>query len=375
MHEIVEALISLLITTASTPEAVILFAGDAMQHEAQLQAAQNSSKNHIDYDYSECFTEIESAIKQADYAVVNLEVPLGGAPYSGYPMFGAPDSYAVSLKDAGFDMFLTANNHTLDRRDKGLRRTVHVLDSLGVDHIGTYRNKAARDSVLPFLKEIKGFSVGFLNYTYGTNGIKIKENTVVDYIDTALISRDIDALRANGAEIITVALHWGIEYDLLPNQKQKELANFLTDKGVDMIIGGHPHVIQPMEMRINKTGKKTFLVYSLGNFISNMKTDDTRGGAIARVKLKRDEDGVAHVDAATYSLVFTIPPGDGKKNYRLVDATERKAGSRQQNCNSFVYRARSIFDKHNINVPIEKVNHNQIGRNGERHDTPAKSGQ
>ena len=142
-----------------------------------------------------------------------------------------------------------------------------------------------------------------------------------------------------------------------------------------MIIGGHPHVIQPMEMRINKTGKKTFLVYSLGNFISNMKTDDTRGGAIARVKLKRDEDGVAHVDAATYSLVFTIPPGDGKKNYRLVDATERKAGNRQQNCNSFVYRARSIFDKHNINVPFEKINHNQIGRNGERHDTPAKSGQ
>lgn len=375
MHEIIEALISLLISTASTPEAVILFAGDAMQHEAQLQAALNSSKNHTDYDYSECFTDIESAIKQADYAVVNLEVPLGGAPYSGYPMFGAPDSYAKSLKDAGFDMFLTANNHTLDRRDKGLRRTIRVLDNLEVDHIGTYNDKASRDSILPFIKDIKGFNVGFLNYTYGTNGIKIKENTVVDYIDTTLIARDIDAVRAKGAEIVTVALHWGIEYDLLPNKQQKELADFLTDKCVDMIIGGHPHVIQPMEMRLNKNGKKTFIVYSLGNFISNMKTDDTRGGAIARVKLKRDTTGVAFVDSSSYSLVFTVPPGDGSKNYRLVDATEHKAGSRQFNCNTFVSRAKSIFDKHNINVPFEKINRNHNVHNDERHDTPATGDQ
>ncbi|MDE6810179.1 MAG: CapA family protein [Muribaculaceae bacterium] len=357
MHELVQALVALILTTAS-PEAVILFAGDAMQHEAQLQAALNASDNHKNYDYTDCFGEIKEAISSADYAVVNLETPLGGAPYSGYPMFCAPDSYASALKDAGFDMFLTANNHTLDRRDKGLRRTIAALDSLGVDHIGTYRDKAARDSIMPFIKNVKGFNIGFLNYTYGTNGITIRDNTVVDYIDTALISRDIDAVRAKGAEIITIALHWGNEYQLLPASTQKQLADYLTDKGVDMIIGGHPHVIQPMEMRVNaESGKKTLLVYSLGNFISNMKTDDTRGGAMARVKLTRDSTtGKAMVDTAAYSLVFTVPPDNDNKNYRLVDATENKAGSWQGTCDQFVSRARGIFDKHNINIPIQKVN-------------------
>lgn len=357
MHELVEALIALILSTAS-PEAVILFAGDAMQHEAQLQAAQSASGTRNDYDYTDYFTEIKDAVNGADYAVVNLETPLGGKPYSGYPMFCAPDSYGTALKDAGFDMFLTANNHTLDRRDKGLRRTISVLDSLGVDHIGTYRDKAARDSILPFVKNVKGFNIGFLNYTYGTNGITIKDNTVVDYIDTTLISRDIDAVRAKGAEIVTVALHWGNEYQLLPTNEQKRLADYLTDKGVDLIIGGHPHVIQPMEMRENiKHGKKTFLVYSLGNFISNMKTADTRGGALAKVKLKRDSTtGKALVDTAAYSLVFTVPPGNGNKNYRLVDATENKAWTWQSACDNFVSRANAIFDKHNINVPLQKVN-------------------
>lgn len=299
-------------------EAVLLFAGDAMQHKAQLDAA---STGNGTYSYIECFEPVKDLVMDADYAVVNLETPLGGKPYRGYPCFSAPDSYAEALIASGFDLLLTANNHTLDARDRGLKRTVSVLDSLAIDHIGTYKNATARNEELPLVVNIKGFKVGFLNYTYGTNGIEIQTDVVVDYINREKMADDIAATRRAGAEIICVAVHWGDEYQLLPNKSQKELATWLCDQGVDIIFGGHPHVIQPMELIDNKvTGRKTALFYSLGNFISNMKTRDTRGGAISRVTLRRDSAGKAYVDNLTYQLVFTVPPTKAGDNFVLYPA-------------------------------------------------------
>ena len=163
---------TLLISVASlllgSGHATLVFAGDAMQHQSQLD---NSRRPDGSFDYSHYFSAIEPYIKSADYAVVNLETPIGQKGYSGYPMFCAPAAYAKVLGDAGFDMLLTANNHTLDRRDRGLRHTYAVLDSLGVDHIGTYPSPAERNATLPFIRDINGFKVAFLNYTYGTNGI------------------------------------------------------------------------------------------------------------------------------------------------------------------------------------------------------------
>ncbi len=282
----------------------LVFVGDAMQHSKQLASARTPEG---DYDYSECFTAIEPYIKSADFAVVNLETPLGGAPYSGYPMFCAPDSFLAQLKKSGFDFVLAANNHTLDRRDKGVIRTIGQFEQQQIPYTGIYRNKAERDSIVPVIRDINGFKVAFLNYTYGTNGINIQGDIVVDYIDRNKIASDIRKSRESGAEIIAACMHWGVEYVLLPNREQKNLVNFLEEQGVDLIIGGHPHVIQPMEMRLNKTtGKKMFIVYSLGNFISAMHKTDTQGGAMARVRLKRDNMGRAVVDTASYRLVFVI---------------------------------------------------------------------
>ena len=299
-------------------EATLVFAGDAMMHQAQIDAARRDDGS---YDYSQCFAEIAPIVKEADYAVVNLETPLGVSGFSGYPCFNAPVSYAAGLRDAGFDLFLTANNHTLDRRDHGLRHTVYALDSLGIPHVGTYPDSAYRSGALPMIKNVKGFRIGFLHYTYGTNGITVQGDVVVDYIDRNKIADDVEAARKAGAELVVAAMHWGEEYTLLPVKSQKQLADYLLSLGVDMIIGGHPHVVQPFEMRRNpRTGRNALLVYSLGNLISNMKTRDTRGGAIAEVKLKRDSLGVATVSDARYHLVFTVPPSAGQRDFKVFPA-------------------------------------------------------
>ncbi|MCM1348858.1 MAG: CapA family protein [Firmicutes bacterium] len=337
----------------SPPSAELVFAGDAMQHIKQIDAARTSSG---EYDYSSYFTALEPYIKSADFAVINLETPLAGAPYTGYPTFCAPDSYLTQIQKSGFDFILAANNHTLDKRDKGLLRTIDQFNKHSIPYAGIYRNKAERDSVNPVICDVNGFKIAFLNYTYGTNGIKIQGDVVVDYIDKNQIKEDIKKAREAGAEIIAACMHWGVEYVLLPNAEQKALADFLEDEGVDLIIGGHPHVIQPMEMRVSKKhNKKVFLVYSLGNFISAMRKDDTQGGAMARVKIKRNELGQAVVDTATYRLVFVSQPTPADYKFRLLPAEDKVAPQWQRVHDNFVRRASDIFNKHNVNVPLDTI--------------------
>ncbi|OKY95142.1 MAG: hypothetical protein BHV67_13030 [Bacteroidales bacterium 43_36] len=368
---LIASLTKTVVALLAQSEAVLLFAGDAMQHKAQLDAA---SCGDGTYSFTECFEPVKDIVGSADYAIVNLETPLGGRPYRGYPCFNAPDSYAEALAGSGFDLLLTANNHTLDARDRGLKRTVLALDSMAISHIGTYTDADSRAKEIPFVVNIKGFKVGFLNYTYGTNGIEIQGDAVVDYINRNVIAEDITATRNAGAEILCVAVHWGDEYKLLPNNSQKSLAKWLCDQGVDIIFGGHPHVIQPMELVDNPaTGRKSAIFYSLGNFISNMKTRDTRGGAISRVTLKRDSIGQAYVDNLSYQLVFTVPPTKPGTNFVLYPADHavftstpvpEQSGKTTatplpasviSNRNAFVSSASKIFGNHNKNVTVYNV--------------------
>ncbi len=329
-------------------EADLVFVGDAMQHKAQLDAARGSDG----YDYSGCFDGIKPIVSVADYAVVNLETPVGPSPHTGYPCFNAPEAFVDALADAGFDMFLTANNHTLDRGPRGLRSTVSALDSRHLDHIGTYPDSDSRAASLPKIVDVNGFKIGFLNYTYGTNGISPRDGVIVDYIDRPLIKADIDSTRSAGAELICVCIHWGDEYSLLPNRNQRHLADFLEAMGVDMVIGAHPHVIQPMEFRPNRyfPDKNFFLVYSLGNFVSNMKTRDTRGGAMAHIKLFRGADHRPSLKEADYRLLFTLPPVRSGDNFRVLEADSVTSPLWKARAADFSKTARSIFSKHNIGV-------------------------
>ncbi|MBR4830063.1 MAG: CapA family protein [Muribaculaceae bacterium] len=330
----------------------LTFVGDAMQHAPQITAALQPDGT---YDYTPCFQYVEDDIRWADFAVVNLECPLGGKPYTGYPCFSAPDSYAQRLKDVGFDLFLTANNHCLDRRDKGLIRTCQMLDSLRIPHIGTYRDSQERERSLPYIEDIKGIKIAFLDYTYGTNGIPIQGDVIVDFIDQQLIADDIQKARSRGADVLCVNLHWGIEYQLKPVASQRTLADWLVTQGVDFIIGGHPHVVEPMEMRYSEEyDKKVLLVYSMGNFISNQSDIDTRGGALVKVSLKL-ENGKPVIIEPRYKLFFVQKPVSRGENYVLIPEArpDLLRPDAKGEFTRFMQRTHDLVTSHNIDVPCE----------------------
>jgi poly-gamma-glutamate capsule biosynthesis protein CapA/YwtB (metallophosphatase superfamily) len=347
-------LLTLLPLLGESQEINLTFVGDAMQHGPQVKAAL-SCGGGSHYDYSDCFRYISADIADADYSVVNLECPLAGPPFKGYPHFSAPDSYAKALKSVGFDLFLTANNHCMDCRDAGAERTLRTLDALGIPHVGTYLDDADRSAHSPFIATIKGAKIAFLDYTFGTNGIPAL-SVAVNRIDSTRISSEIDAARAAGAQAVCVCLHWGIEYQLLPVPSQERLADFLVRKGVDLIIGSHPHVVEPMEIRHSDTyNKDVLLVYSLGNFISNQNGSNSRGGSMVKVRLSFI-DGKPKVDAASYKLFFVQKPAARGENYVIIPSSRRdlvRADSRSA-FDTFISNARDLFNAHNIGVNEDK---------------------
>ena len=255
-----------------------------MQHKAQLDAALQPDGT---YNYSGCFTQVTPEIEAADIAICNFETTLGGAPYSGYPQFCSPDAYAEAVRNAGFDIFLTANNHCMDTRTRGLVRTLDVLDSLGIKHLGTYRNQAERDSLYPYILEHGGMRIALLNYTYDTNGIPVAKPCIVNYIDTTVMKQDLARARQLKADCIIACMHWGTEYMLQPDSQQKKLEDWLYTHGVDHIIGSHPHVVQPVRTLPDFWGRASrhLTVWSLGNYISNMSAPHTNQGLAVTLHL------------------------------------------------------------------------------------------
>ena len=324
-----------------------------MQHQAQLEVA----RTETGYDYSDTFSAVSEAIRQADLAVVNLEAPLGGAPYRGYPLFCAPDAFAAALRDAGFDLFLTANNHILDRGERGLSRTLDVLDSLQVLHTGSYRTAEERARFCPLLFSCHGIRLAILNYTYATNGMTISPPASVNYLHREQIELDLQQARNLGAELIIVCLHWGEEYRQEPTPDQRELARFLVNRGAHLVIGSHPHVLQPIELLRRASGEpRALIAYSLGNFISNMKIRHTTGGALLKVRIRKDKRGT-RIDTACYSLLFTQrAAADGSPCFRLLPASESRDTRRtfpgwvEKEMNQFFIDARTLFQRQNRDV-------------------------
>lgn len=320
-----------------------------MQHQSQINAARTTKG----YDYSTCFEYVKEEINRADFAIANLEVTLGGKPYRGYPAFSAPDEFLTAIRDAGFNVLATANNHCLDRGKAGLKRTILLMDSLKIPHVGTYVDSEARKKQYPLLLEKKGFRIILLNYTYGTNGITVAPPALVNYIDTTVIAKDIEASKVLKPDAIIAYMHWGIEYQSLPDKTQKSLAEWLLQKDVDHIIGSHPHVVQPIEVRTDSlTNNKHLIVYSLGNYISNMSTRRTDGGLMVRMELVKDSTTRLH--NCEYSLVWTARPIQSeKKNYQLfpvalpTDSIPLKA---RNSLKIFTNDTRFLFSKHNQGI-------------------------
>jgi hypothetical protein len=285
--------------TADTNRLTVLFSGDIMGHDGQIRGAYDSLTGI--YDYEPTFRYIKDYLSSADITIGNLEVTLAGPPYKGYPQFSSPDELAVETKNAGFDILAMANNHALDGGKKGFLRTLNVLDSLEMLHLGTYRDSTERDKYHPLIFEKKGIRIALLNYTYGTNGLKISLPCLINRIDTAQIRLDLQRALLANVDITLVFIHWGIEYERFENREQQKLADFMLQNGTDAIIGSHPHVVQPIKYYHDKkdTLKVYPVVYSLGNFVSNQREQYKDGGIVAELHLSKTCDGVV-IDSLNY---------------------------------------------------------------------------
>lgn len=296
----------LLHTSAANGQRIsLLFTGDIMGHDSQIASAENR-QTHT-YNYDTVFTYIKPVLSEPDVTISNFEVTLAGPPYKGYPQFSSPAELAVACRNAGIDYFVLANNHAADRGEQGILSTIHKLDSLGIPHTGTWADQAARDSLSPLMIRKNGFNIALLNYTYGTNGIKVPKPVIVDTLNRNLIADDIRKAKSRNPDAVVLFLHWGTEYDTVPRLEQTSLASFCLSAGADLVIGSHPHVIQKMVWEKRPGTKDEVVVYSLGNFVSNQRKPKTDGGTIVRLELEKDTSGV-RIASAGYFLTWVFTP-------------------------------------------------------------------
>lgn len=331
----------------------LLFAGDIMGHDSQIASAYNATTKK--YDYSSCFQFLRPYVDSVDLAIANLEVTLAGPPYKGYPQFSSPDALAVTLKDVGFDVLVTANNHSVDRGRKGIERTIKVLDSLQISHTGTFKDSIAKEEQTPLMVEKNGFRLAILNYTYGTNGIPVPKPNVVNHLDTAIMRRDLEKAKSSNPDVVIVFTHWGEEYQSLPSKNQKDLAEFCLKHGAMLVIGAHPHVLQPMEWRKEKN---QFVAYSLGNFVSGQRKRYTDGGAMVYLELEKiayaADTAEVTIDSAGYYLAWVYRTVDSHKDYYLLPVNDNqghvnfiKDGESKAARKIFLEDSKLLFQKYN----------------------------
>ena len=298
----------------------LFFIGDVMMHKAQ-----------IGRDYKLFLSDLDSTIAAADLAVANMEFPLGGRPYTGYPAFSAPDEYAKVISDLGIDVFLTANNHILDKGTAGLVRTLKEYSKIenGPMFTGT-SSKDFPDSLYnPLVLNIKGIRLALVNCTYGTNfGFPPEDSGVkVHSTDKADIEILMERARKAGADFIIALPHWGEEYVLKHNRKQETSASILAEKGAGVIIGAHPHVIQDTCTIITDDGRRVPVIYSLGNAVSNMSAKNTRLELAVTVILERSFPWQVRLAGVELEYLWCTLPGtltDGYKTIRVRKYLDRR---------------------------------------------------
>ena len=303
--------------------ATIGVSGDILLHNRLIQSGYD--KETDTYDYDNVFSVFSQFVSQVDYAVANMEGTLcgedNGYPYSGYPCFNAPDAIVDAAKNAGFDMLLTANNHSFDTGIKGFMRTQEVIKDRNLDYIGTRYTQEDKNYIV---KTINNINVGMINYTYNT-GFNENGNASLNYIPltaeaTALVntfsyddldgfyaklSEELEAMQSDGAEVVMLYIHWGDEYHTEANATQKEMAQALCNMGIDVIVGNHAHVPQPVELltNTNDESQKTLCLYSTGNLLSNIRRGEsypaeTEDGMLFQVTFVKYSDGTVLLEKA-----------------------------------------------------------------------------
>ena len=326
---------------AGTAEVVLMAIGDIILHQSVIDGGRKADGT---WNFDPAFADTKAILSSADLTVAGYEGTLNGPPYSGYPLFGGPDAIADAMAAAGIDVVTTANNHALDRKLAGLVRTPTVLAKAGMRVVGT--RSAATDPTFR-IEDVKGIRIGFTAWTWETIGTETQRTingnplpkgaeTLIDSFNPSRpdrYARDLDAMkrrialmRKAGAECIVFLPHWGEEYVTASSRRQRDMAQFLADQGVDIVFGLHPHVLQEAaSVHSSVSGKDTLVFYSLGGFLSNMDygTHGTKGYAldaiIARATVGRDADGTVRVRAGGFlGTTIVKEPAAGKLRHRVI---------------------------------------------------------
>lgn len=339
---------------SSVKNVTISAIGDIMAHDDQLKAQFDKDTNTYSFDNN--FKYVKPYISKSDLAIGNLETTLAGpkAKYSSFPKFNSPDELADAIKNSGIDIVSTINNHTYDRGSDGVYRTLDVLNSKNIEHVGTKKNDTDENFLI---KDIDGVKLGVTAFSYGQvygsttalNGLPVNYNDLNNlnifnssYVDIAFneIKDTLDVMNNKETDLQAVILHWGDEYTRQPNKFQKELAKKLCDYGVDIIIGSHPHMVQPIEMiNSDENDNETLVIYSLGNFLSNQRNEIlnkkyTEDGVIVNI----DIDKNLNTGETTISNVEYIPTWvnkynnkNGKLTYEIIPLINEKQLSKIDN--------------------------------------------
>lgn len=309
--------------------ATIVATGDIMFHSPQIRAAYESSSDT--YDFNDSFKYVAKYIEAADLSLGNFETVTAGLEkgFSGYPNFNSPVETLAAIKNTGYDILTTANNHCLDQRAEGLMSTIDAIEEYGMKNVGTYKEP----NVPILIENVNDISMAILSYTYGCNGmehtLKPEElDYMVNLIDEDKIKEDIEESKNKNVDLTIVFIHWGNEYQREPSQEQIDLGNKIVDWGADIILGSHPHVIQNSEI-INRNDKDAFIIYSMGNFLSNQRRESidnkyTEDGVIVQLEIEKDHNAnktiIKEVDyIPTWVNRYTI---DGRLKYEILPVEE-----------------------------------------------------
>ncbi len=332
-----------------------------MQHEAQLHSAcvDQSAPNHPNsYDYSSYFRDLHPIFEGVDIIAANIETTFAAPPYRGYPSFNSPSSLAVECYNSGINLFFAANNHIMDSGSKGLESTISLYKRIGVPYMGIYRDSCDAKNNHPLIIEKKGVRIAFLNYTYGTNDIRVTPPYVVNLLDTISVKRDLIRTKELKPDKIIVSVHWGEEYHLSPSPAQERWERFFYRNGAHLIIGAHPHVPQPIRVyRGEENRVERLTAFSLGNVISNMSAKNCRVGILLEILLLKDSlNGVVTFGEPKVTLIWS-KRGNGKTPFKVVPL-ERGIEQAQERgeLDGQYYLMREYYNKFNNRVIDERAN-------------------
>ena len=251
----------------------ILATGDIMYHNPQINHSRKLAGSE-GYDFSEDFENIKEFMKDSDLTIGNFEsTSTTERDYQGYPLFNTPPQVLDEVKEMGFDVLATCNNHTLDSNVKGIDSTIDEIHKRGIENIGTRKDDTSKE----LIKEFNGVNIGFLSYSYGFNGLEPylkteEDREKVNFLDPEQIENDIKEMR-DKVDLIIVYPHWGVEYATNPTEEQIDLGRKMVEWGADLVIGNHPHLVEPCEYYTASDGRVGFIAYACGNFISNQRLE------------------------------------------------------------------------------------------------------